>query len=196
MSAVPLHLSRRQQDSLLLEIDRRARFHAAFFVKSHLREDVVQNVNLDCLVRLREHRWAIAAEGLDRYVMIKVWSGRNTAYRARIRERRRDAAHLREIGGAPREWMAQELLQEEERLRDLARHVLGGFPRKWRRAYLLVREEGLSYRQTAARVGLSSAAVHKYVSSIQGTFRRVLAVEQIETRETTRGGRLRAASGW
>jgi predicted transcriptional regulator len=65
-----------------------------------------------------------------------------------------------------------------------------------RRAYRLVGEEGLSHRQTAARVGLSSAAVHEYVSSIQGTFRRVLAVEQIETREITRGGWLRAAVGW
>jgi hypothetical protein len=185
-----VQLSRKEQDALLLDIYASAQKHALVWVRAHYREDIVQEVALECLERLRARTWVTPALGLDRYVELRVLD-RRIKRRSRHYAEQRDARYLRTFVDAPREWMSQELKGEEDRLRDFAAAVRKTLRRGDVRAHLLVRDDNMTYAKAARTLRIPRERIHTRLTTVHHAFRAALNEIGIEPHASTRGGRPR-----
>jgi DNA-directed RNA polymerase specialized sigma24 family protein len=186
-----VQLSRKEQDALLLDIYASAQKHALVWVRAHYREDIVQEVALECLERLRARTWVTPALGLDRYVELRVLDRRIKRRRSRHFAERRDARYLRTFVDAPREWMSQELKGEEDRLRDFAAAVRKTLSKGEVRAHLLVRDDDMTYAKAAKILRIPRERIHTRMTTVHHVFRAALKEIGIEPHASTRGGRQR-----
>ncbi len=170
-----------------------AQKHAVVWVRAHYRDDVVQNVALECLERLRARTWVTPTLGLDRYVELRVLDIRIKRRRSRNRDEQRDARYLRTFIDAPREWMSQELKGEEDRLREFAATVRKTLRRGEVRAHLLVRDDNMTYAKAAKTLRIPRERVHTRMTIVHHAFRTALKEIGIEPHASTRGGRPRRA---
>jgi DNA-directed RNA polymerase specialized sigma24 family protein len=185
----PVQLSRKEQDAVLLEIYDLARKHAEEWISAHYREDIVQDVALECLEHLRGGTWATPELGLDRFVELEILNRCVKRRRSRRSGERRDGKYLATITDAPREWMSQELKTEEDRLRDFAAAVRKTLRKGAVRAHLLVRDDHMTYAQAGKQLRVSRERVHERVKEVHRAFRNALPEIGIKAPTSTRGGR-------
>jgi DNA-directed RNA polymerase specialized sigma24 family protein len=181
-------LSRTQQDAIVLEIFALATRHAETLVPSSYRDDVVQDLVLECLKGLRYGVWDVPSEELDEYVENCLGNRRASHRRSRLRAMIRQLEYLGATGDAPREWMSQDHKLEEDRLRDFARQVRRTLPAKWVRAHAMVRDERMTYAEVARKLKTTAKCVHNYVTAVQNAFRQALPSIGIEPQKSARGG--------
>ncbi len=184
-----VQLSRREQDAVLLEIYDLARKHALVWVRTHYREDIVQDVAVECLERLRDGTWSTPECGLDRFVELRILDRRIKRRRSRCSAEARDGKYLATITDAPREWMSQELKAEEDRLRDFASAVRKTLRKSEVRAHLMVRDDDMTYAQVGKKLRMSRERVHTRIKNVQRVFREALTEIGIEPRTSRHGGR-------
>jgi len=173
-------LSEPEQDEILIRIYALAQYHARKHVRPGYREDMVQNLALEWLERLRAGTWDVKREAWNEFVISELRNHKTADRRKRRREMTRDAIHLETISNARREWMSPELRLEEEGLQDFAEQIRATLPRKCVRAHRLVRDEGMTYTEAAKKLRVSPHLAHDYVKTVHRVFRRALPAIDIE----------------
>jgi RNA polymerase sigma-70 factor (ECF subfamily) len=177
-------------EHLLVQVIEIARDAAARIVSGDDADDVVQQVVMDCLIRMREHRWKVSREHLTGVVRRMVLWRAIDGWRTRGRRRARETEHARELSEGTHAWMSPDLMHEDRELRDLQEQTLGAIPRVCRRAYVMVRLEDLSYEEAAERLGVSPRTVKSHVARAQRRFREEL--ERLGIQAPYRNGRAAA----
>jgi RNA polymerase sigma factor (sigma-70 family) len=183
-------MSRSEQNALLLQIYDLAHRVAREWIPAQRRDDVVHDFSLRCLERLRAGEWTAPICSLERYIELQLIGRKANFRRNRRRTARRDAGYLDVMTEAPREWMSQELETEERRLRAFTDRVRDSLPKKAVNAHALHRDDGLSYREVAKKLRVSSNDVHRYMKQVHERFREMLPTLGIEPPLSHRGGRL------
>lgn len=184
-----VQLSRKEQDAVLLEIYGLASKHANEWIHAHYREDIVQDVALDCLERLREGTWVTPVFGLDRFVELEILNRCVKRRRSRGAAERRDARYLAAITDVPREWMSQELKAKEDQLREFAASVRKTLRKSAVRAHLMVRDDHMTYAAAAKRLRVTRERIHTHIKTVHQAFRTALPAIGIEPPTSRRGGR-------
>jgi RNA polymerase sigma-70 factor, ECF subfamily len=106
---------------------------------------------------------------------LRVTSRLRNAWRASQRRAATDRAYLDMRGTRTPAWADPAAGIEAEELRACIREALNAMPRGMREIFLLVRDEELSYKQAAARLGVSVGTVHTQLSRANALLReRVL----------------------
>jgi DNA-directed RNA polymerase specialized sigma24 family protein len=182
------------QDQILLALYALAKVKVEELVPGCYREEVVHELAAVWLERLRAGGWNLPREDWEAFVVGEIRNRRVEDYRGRKRTLGRDASHLRIITDAPRAWMSQELLLEEERLRDFTDTVRATLPAKCVRAHALIRDEQLTYAQVAKKLRVPVRRVHEYVKTVHRTFRAALPSVAIEAPKSQHGGRSKATA--
>jgi RNA polymerase sigma-70 factor (ECF subfamily) len=139
--------------------------------------DVAQEIVMEYLEQIRAGNWqepkiafrsAVRARARDRAIdRLREWKQRAT------REHSYMLAHAANIPG----WMHPELALEEKTLMPRFERALGRLSPRCLSALLLVREEGLSYGETALRLGITRAAVNQLIVRAGRQLRKALAAE-------------------
>jgi len=184
-----VQLSRKEQDAILLEIYVLAGKHALEWISAQYRADIVHDIALACLERLRDGTWTAPELGLDRFVELQILDRCVKRRRSRRSAEQRDAKYLASVVDAPREWMSQELKREEDRLREFAATVRKTLSKGERRAHLLVRDDGITYAQAAKKLRIPRGLVHTRIKTVHRAFRAAMKEIGIEPPASTRGGR-------
>jgi DNA-directed RNA polymerase specialized sigma24 family protein len=182
-------LSEAEQDAVLLRIYALAQHHAQELVGSRRREDLVQDLALDWLERLRAGTFDVVPAEWDEFVVAEIWDRKDGVRRSRRRAARRDLRYLEIIANAPREWMSPALRFEEEGLREFAEQVRQTLPGKCVRAHRLVRDDQMTYTEAGKRLGISRRRVHEYLKTVHRAFRGALPAVDITPSSSRRGGR-------
>jgi DNA-directed RNA polymerase specialized sigma24 family protein len=184
-----VRLSRTEQDAIVLEIFALANKHAQTLVPSSYRDDVVQDLVLECLKGLRYGVWDVPHEERNGYVEACLRTRRTSHRRSRLRAMIRHLEYLTSMSGVELEWMSLEGPPEEAQLREFVRRVRRKLPALWVRAHGLVRDKGMTYAEAARKLHTTSKCVHNYVTAVQNAFRLVLPSIGIEPQKSARGGR-------
>lgn len=187
-------LHRATQDQILVALYALAKVKVEELVPGCYREEVVHELAVAWLERLRAGGWDLPREDWEDFVVGEIRKRRVEDYRGRKRTLARDAIHLRIITDAPREWMSQDLMLEEERLRGFTDAVRGTLPAKCVKAHAMIRDDQLTYAQVAKRLRVSERCVHEYVKTVHRTFRNALPSVGIETPKQRRGARPQATT--
>jgi DNA-directed RNA polymerase specialized sigma24 family protein len=169
-----VELSEAEQDAVLLRIYALAQRQAEKLVCSGYREDMVQDLALEWLERLRAGDWEVPPEQWGEFVVAEIRNWKVANRRKRRREMARDAIHLELITNMAREWMLPELKLEEDELREFADRIQHTLPRKCVRAHRMVREDQMSYAEVGRRLRVSADRVHEYVRTVHRAFRGAL----------------------
>ncbi len=183
-----VQMSEPEQDAVLLRVYALAKRHANELVGFRRRDDLVQNLALRWLERLRAGTWDVTPEEWDEFVVAEIWDRKDGGRRQRRRAMRRAAIHLEIVTNEPREWMSPELQLEEESLRDFAEQVRHTLPRKCVRAHRLVRDDAMTYAQAAKTLRVSKGDVHESIKTVHRAFRGALPKVGIEPSTSPRGG--------
>jgi DNA-directed RNA polymerase specialized sigma24 family protein len=181
-------LSRTQQDAIVLEIFALATRHAETLVPCSYRDDVVQDLVLECLKGLRYGVWDVPHEALEEYVESCLRNRRTSHRRSRLRAMIRHLEYLTSMSGVESEWMSPEHPLEEARLREFVRRVRRKLPALWVRAHGMVRDKRMRYAEAARKLHTTSKCVHNYVTAVQNAFRQAMPTIGIEPKKSERGG--------
>jgi RNA polymerase sigma factor (sigma-70 family) len=102
---------------------------------------------------------------------LRVTSRLRNLWRANQRRAATDRAYLDMRAATPPSWADPGSALEAEELGARIDQVLDQMPRGMRDAFLLVRDEELSYKETAARLGVSVGTVHTQLSRANALLR-------------------------
>ena len=167
-------LSEDDQDALLLAIY----FMAPPFVYGQVPrqdiEDVVHDIALDWLIKLRTGCWAPSPENFQAFVRELVRNHVIDRRRKRIRRKDHDGEHLRSRTVTTPTWVSPDRSDDEDVNASLARSLIDKLPEQCRTAHVLIREDGWSYQDTAALLGVSVQSVHTYMGRAQRKLREEL----------------------
>jgi RNA polymerase sigma-70 factor (ECF subfamily) len=167
-------LSENDQDALLLAIY----FMAPPFVYGQVPrqdiEDVVHDIALDWLIKLRTGCWAPSPENFQAFVRELVRNHVIDRRRKRIRRKDHDGEHLRIRTVTTPAWVSPDRSDDEDVNATLARSLVDKLPDQCRTAHVLIREDGWSYQDTAALLGVSVQSVHTYMGRAQRKLREEL----------------------
>jgi DNA-directed RNA polymerase specialized sigma24 family protein len=183
-------VSEAEQNEVILRIYASARAQSAAALRLGLREDLIHDFILECLVSMR--RGSLTRKILNVHAFVKVCLRyrRIDSWRHELAQMERDAMHLAEIRAAPREWMDQGLKIEEDRLRRFAARVFDSVDPRSVEIHHLLRDEQFSYRETAECLGGSIERIHKHVGLVQRAFRQAMPAIGLTPPVSSRGGRL------
>jgi RNA polymerase sigma factor (sigma-70 family) len=185
----PRVLSEAEQDSLIVRISALAWKFAAELHEDDIYEDIAQDVVCQALVRLRSGRWNTPLEFLEPTVRVVVKRMKRRWYEKTVREEERRLFHTEELVDSLRGWMDPDLAFDEAQLREVYVETLQLLPARWARAHVLVRELDKSYKHVATDLGVSVAAVHKYVTKTQQALRAAIRRLGIDRKHSDHGGR-------
>jgi RNA polymerase sigma factor (sigma-70 family) len=170
-------------DSMLSEVDQDALLIAIYlmmppFVRGRVPgqdvEDVVHDIALDWLVKLRTGSWAPTPDNLQAFVRKLVADHLVDRRRKRIRRKDHDGEHLRVRTVTTPTWVSPDRSNDEEVNDAIARRLIDQLPARCRTAHCLIREDGWSYKDTAALLGVSVGTVHTYIGRAQRRLRTEL----------------------
>lgn len=187
---IPATLGAHSEADLLVEVSTLARRTARRIVGSDAAEDIAQDIVLELLVRIREGPESI---DLARLPGLVCEMARCRAKDQLRRDRRREKPNgdfMKELTDSTHSWMHPDAAVDEAELAAFRESSLAKLPERCRAAYLLVREEGLSYAETATRLGMSTRSVHAQVARAQRLFREELAQQGVPVASGGHGGRL------
>jgi DNA-directed RNA polymerase specialized sigma24 family protein len=182
------------QNQILLALYALAKVKVEELVPGCYREEVVHELAVAWLERLRAGGWDLPREDWEDFVVGEIRNCRVEDYRGRKRTLARDAIHLRIVTDAPREWMSQDLMLEEQRLRGFTDTVRGTLPAKCVKAHAMIRDDQLTYAEVAKKLHVSERCVHEYVKTVHRTFRAALPSVGIEAPKQQRAVRPRATT--
>jgi RNA polymerase sigma factor (sigma-70 family) len=154
MSDVAPTPDRLEYESLL----ERAMGHASRIVPRDQAFEIAHDVALYMMRRPPEQR----ASGT--MLFLAVTSRLRNSIRAANRRAARDGTYLQSHAPTIPTWAEPGTTLEASELRARLRRVLGDMPPAMRDAFLLVRDQGLTYKQAAARLGVSVGTVHTQLS--------------------------------
>jgi RNA polymerase sigma factor (sigma-70 family) len=100
---------------------------------------------------------------------------RSTARRAAI-----EGAYHEAWSAATHAWSEPGSSLEIGELHDRIAQVLASMPRRMREVFILIREEELSYKEAAARLGVSVSTIHTQISRASALLRACLAEYRAE----------------
>jgi RNA polymerase sigma factor (sigma-70 family) len=97
-----------------------------------------------------------------------------TMWRAADRRAATERAYLDQRAGAMPAWAQPDAGLESRELGDRIDATLARMPKAMREAFLLVRDDGLSYREAADRLGVTTGTVHTQISRANALLRECL----------------------
>ena len=178
-------------ERLLVEVSRLAHLFVIGRVPAHSREDVAQDVTLDCLIQMRAGEWKVAPEALDSYVFRAVEHEAIDYARRRKARKAQDKMHGREVEDGVHAWMRPDTSGADRELHALYTRTLESLPPACRRTYEMVREQGMSYDDVAHALGVTRSAVSANIVRAQRAFRRELRARDIVPPPEAKGARYR-----
>ena len=180
--------------SLLLRVTELANRFASRLVEPQDVDDLVQQIVLDCLVRLRTDRWRVrtSLRGVVRSMVRRRWI--RNMINAKCRGAA-DARHLANQNDYEPEWMDSDMMLELSEAETVRAQALAELPERCCTAYLLVREEKATYRDVAAGLGISIGLVANYVKNAERHLtarvlgRRTLSLSSLRSNHRSPDGR-------
>jgi RNA polymerase sigma factor (sigma-70 family) len=118
-------------------------------VPKHSREDVAQDVTLECLIRMRAGEWEVAPEAVVSYVFRAVERKAIDYVRRRKVRKAHEEVFGREMEDGVHAWMRPDTSGADRELHALYTRTLESLPPACQRTYVMVREQGMTYEQVA-----------------------------------------------
>jgi RNA polymerase sigma factor (sigma-70 family) len=150
---------RRAYEEILL----RAMWHAERMVPRDQAFEVAHDVAVELLPDSARLSGAL--------IYLRVTSRVRNLWRARERRAAVDGAYAQMWSSAPPAWAQPGADLEARELRARVEQVMAEMPSAMRETFLLVREDELSYKEAAARLGVSVNTVHKQLSRANALLR-------------------------
>jgi RNA polymerase sigma factor (sigma-70 family) len=182
--------SEADQDRFLLKIYETAR-QLTRKIKDDDPADVVNDIAISCLSKLRDGTWKHEPVNFDSFVLKLVNDCRADRRRRRMREDSYDAEHYRDREPTTQEWMLVDRSRSEESMEDFRRSLVAKLPVGCRSSYRLVREQGFTYTEAAATLGIAAKTVHNHIVYAQRILRAQLREAGIHVAYSSMGGRPR-----
>jgi RNA polymerase sigma factor (sigma-70 family) len=179
------------QDRFLMKIYTTALEIAAKIEDVEDIDDLVQDIALSCLTRLRKRAWTHEPANFESFVRNLVNDSVIDRWRKRVSDAEHDAQHLADRTDHVPDWMPADQSQSEQALEPYRRSIVDKLPVSCRSPYHLVRECGLSYEQAAAILGITANTVHNHINHAQRILRNELRKAGIPVQYTRNGGRPR-----
>jgi RNA polymerase sigma factor (sigma-70 family) len=145
------------------EILLRAMWHAERMVSHDQAFEVAHDVAIELL---RDPTRVTGA-----LIYLRVTSRVRNLWRARERRAATDGVYAEMRSSAPPTWAQPGAELEARELRARVEQVMARMPSAMRETFLLVREDELSYKEAAARLGVSVNTVHKQLSRANALLR-------------------------
>jgi RNA polymerase sigma factor (sigma-70 family) len=178
-------------EDLLIHIARLARVFGAGVIPKHSREDIAQDIALECLIRMRAGQWNVPRDAVDSYVFRAVELKAFDLIRRRQRRKAREEVHACEIAEGVHAWMRPDISGADRELHALYTRTLESLPPACQRTYVMVREQGMSYEDAAHALGISRSAVSANIVRAQRAFRRELVARDIVPPPAAKGAHYR-----
>jgi RNA polymerase sigma-70 factor (ECF subfamily) len=178
-------------ERLLIYISKLAHLFVVGLVPKHSREDVAQDVTLDCLIQMRAGEWKVAPEAVVSYVFRAVEHEAIDYARARKAQKAREEVFGREIEAGVHAWMRPDISSADHELHELYTRTVESLPPACRRTYVMVREQGMTYEDVAHALGVSRSAVSANIVRAQRAFRRELLAHDIVPPPAAKGAHYR-----
>jgi len=192
VNAVPAALANATvDDRLLIRISAVAHLFVIGLVPKHSREDVAQDVTLDCLIQMRAGEWKVPPEALVSYVFRAVEHEAIDHARRRKGRKAREEVFGREVEAGVHAWMRPDTSGADRELHALNTRTLESLPPACQRTYVMVREQGMTYEQVADALGVSRSAVSANIVRAQRAFRRELLARDIVPPPAAKGAHYR-----
>jgi RNA polymerase sigma factor (sigma-70 family) len=167
-------LPKTAQDRLLIRIYEIARTFVPRAVRGADAEDVVHDVALDCLMKLRSDALQLDEDRFDQFVRRIIRRQSIDLLRRSISREDRDG-FVATASSDPRHiWMSPALGLVDDFYEAFTQRTLARLPKDWKRAFAMTQDERLRYEQVAERLGISRAMVHKYLAGVRAEFRKEL----------------------
>ncbi len=184
-------LSEADQDTLLLAIYELAPSFIRGTVPKQDAPDVLHDISLEWLVKLRSNNWRTTPENLQAFVRKLVSDHLVDRRRKRIRRKDHDGEHLRARSVTMPVWVCPDRSDDEDANAKLRQQLLGKLSEQCRQTHRLIREEGLTYSQAAALLGVSVHTAHTYMARAHRILRAELVRLGISVANSHAGGRPR-----
>jgi RNA polymerase sigma factor (sigma-70 family) len=162
------------QDRLLIRIYEIAKTFVPRSVRGADAEDVVHDVALDCLTKLRSDELRLDEDRFDQFVRRIIRRQAIDLLRRSISREDRDGCVAMASSDPRHIWMSPALGLVDDFYEAFAQRTLARLPKDWNRAFAMTQEERLRYEQVAARLGVSRGMVHKYLAGVRAEFRKEL----------------------
>jgi len=178
-------------ERLLISISRLAHVFVIGLVPKHSREDVAQDVTLECLIRMRAGEWEVAPEAVVSYVFRAVERKAIDYVRRRKVRKAHEEVFGREMEDGVHAWMRPDTSGADRELHALNTRTLESLPPACQRTYVMVREQGMTYEQVADALGVSRSAVSANIVRAHRAFRRELLARDIVPPPAAKGAHYR-----
>ena len=152
------------QDALLLGIYELAPHFVRGQVARQDIEDVVHDIALEWLIKLRSGNWATSPDNFQAFVRALVKNHVIDRRRSRRRAKAHDGEYHRVRTAVVPAWVSPDRSNDEDVHERIRRELLRSLPPRCKSALRLVREEGVTYKEAAELLGISTETVRTHVA--------------------------------
>ena len=185
--------SEAEQDRFLLVIYSLSREIAIGLVKEEDVDDIVHDVAVQCLDRLRARDWTHTPADTFAFVW-RLVNSLIVDLDSRAAERaEHDGLYIRKKNARSRAAVQRDRSRESQGIRDCDRRVLARLSYRCRTAFYLAREARASTREIAVRLHVSPRTVHGYIKRAARALEKPFAAMEMAAASATPRGRPRGA---